>query len=425
MEKVFSKEFKCKDDDEEITQYLNACGLLIIDDFHHLEKPVRDKIAFSLKRWHEKGIRIIIVGIASTTKNLIDIDSEVSIRNDYFEMKTQKNEFLNEVIQKGEEALNISFSEETKNSFVNAAQGMPSAIQIICRVACVRNEIFETLPEKRLIHISIDNIKDGVIRTYKSKYFNKIIGLAKGKQQARSIHNTYFDIIKQLCLMDEYEIGIEDLKLRILSGFTVRNERNRKLTSINNCLNNIRDVIHQKGLDDTLYYNENSNVISIEDPSFRLYLNLLDLTEIEKQVKVRNTSYPWDVAVSFAGEDRVYVEELKRKLNSRGYTVFYDFDLQYQLWGENLERKLSDVYKHDAQYMVIFLSQHYPQKDWTRFEFEIGKEASEKRTAVYLLPLLLDDTHIVGLSRDIGFFDLRKHTMDEAVEALVEKIENQ
>jgi hypothetical protein len=87
-------------------------------------------------------------------------------------------------------------------------------------------------------------------------------------------------------------------------------------------------------------------------------LTLADLSEIERSVRVRKTRFPWDVAVSFAGEDRLLVEEFRSIMNSEGYTVFYDFDEQHRLWGENLRRKLSDVYAHDAQYMVIFLSKN-------------------------------------------------------------------
>lgn len=130
------------------------------------------------------------------------------------------------------------------------------------------------------------------------------------------------------------------------------------------------------------------------------------------------------MAVSFAGEDRAVVEELKDILNDAGYTVFYDFDVQHQLWGADLRTKLADVYANDAQYMLVFLSKHYPEKDWTNFEFEIGKEAKGKRTDIYLLPVLIDDVHVVGLSQNVGHIDLRRRSVGDLATALIEKIEN-
>src|SRR6516164_6173224 len=133
--------------------------------------------------------------------------------------------------------------------------------------------------------------------------------------------------------------------------------------------NNLSDVIEQRGLGDAIYYDRKGEVISIEDPSFRLYLTLADISEIERSVRVRKTRFPWDVAVSFAGEDREVVERFRELLNNAGYAIFYDFDEQHKLWGENLRRKLGEVYAHDAQYMVVFLSKNYPEKDWASFEF--------------------------------------------------------
>jgi hypothetical protein len=46
--------------------------------------------------------------------------------------------------------------------------------------------------------------------------------------------------------------------------------------------------------------------------------------------------YDYDVAVSFASEDRVYVEAVVRRLKQHGITVFYDEDELATMWGENL-----------------------------------------------------------------------------------------
>lgn len=68
-------------------------------------------------------------------------------------------------------------------------------------------------------------------------------------------------------------------------------------------------------------------------PTFRFYLNLLDLDDVRRKIHIRNDEYPWDVAVSFAGEDRPLVLEFVRKLEEKGIFPFYDFNHQAQLWG--------------------------------------------------------------------------------------------
>lgn len=421
---VLAEAFSCDPSEEETLGYLQASGIFLIDDFHHLAQGVRDEIGKRMKRWGEQGIRLFIVGISGLNKTLLDIDSELGIRNDPYEMGAQNDEFISSVISAGEEALNFKFSTECKERFVKASLGVPSAIQLICRVACTRSSIFQTQTQMQHVDVTMADIKDAVLRNYKTKFQNRLIGLAKGKQQARSVHNTYFEIVKQICVLELSEIPISELYARIVKSVDDAAERSRKSTSFYNCLNNLAEVLSERGLDDAIYYNPKGKVISIEDPSFRLYLTLADLTEIERSVRVRKTRFPWDVAVSFAGENRPIVEDFKSCLNSQGYTAYYDFDEQHRLWGENLRRKLSDVYAHDAEYMVIFLSKHYPEKDWTSFEFEVGKEARSKRTATYLLPLIVDDVHVVGLSKDVGYLDLRRMSIEEVVSVLIRKIED-
>jgi hypothetical protein len=413
----------CNSTEPDATSYLQMAGVFVIDDFHHLLQELRTEIARNMKRWSEIGIRIMIIGIAGINKPLLDADPELAIRNDPYEIGHQDDDFIREVLQRGEEALKFNFDPDTRDQFVKASLGIPSAIQLIARVGCARADLFETANKPCVIKMSMVDIKDAVLRIYRAKYQNRLIGMAKGKQQARSVHNTYFEIVKQICTLELSEIPTAELYRRIVQVEVDPAERARKSTSFYNCLNNLSDVIDQRGLGDAIYYDRKGDVISIEDPSFRLYLTIADLSEIERSVRVRKSRFPWDVAVSFAGEDRDLVERFRELLNNAGYAVFYDFDEQHKFWGANLRRKLGEVYARDAQYMVVFLSKTYPEKDWPNFEMEVGREARTKRPGTYMLPIVVDDVQIVGLSQDIGHVDLRKTTLEEAVELLVRKIE--
>lgn len=48
----------------------------------------------------------------------------------------------------------------------------------------------------------------------------------------------------------------------------------------------------------------------------------------------------FDVALSFAGEDRQHAKKLADLLNACGYTVFYDEYEQADLWGKKPVRPL-------------------------------------------------------------------------------------
>ncbi|MCL5035855.1 MAG: TIR domain-containing protein [Chloroflexi bacterium] len=423
LQNLFAKIFWGQTRDEVICDWLQASGILIIDDFHHLNSDVRTQIGYKMKLWHEKGIRLFLIGIASTTRPLLDLDQELGIRNDLYEMKIQDDNFVRIIISLGEEALNFQFSENTKEDFIEASQGIPSAIQAICRIACIRNNIENTLEESQIIECTMEDIKDAVIRSYKGKYQNKVIGLAKGKQNARSVHNTYFDIIRTIGRLQKSEISYEELQESIVRSVSDPKERSKKNTSFYNCLKYLQSVIEDRGLSDALYCEPVSRTISIEDPSFKLFLSLVNWDEIKRNIRLRSSQYSYDVAVSFSGKIREIAERFKDILEESNYSVFYDFDEQETLWGKNLREYLANIYANEAQFMVIFLSEDYPEKDWPAFEFEIGKEAQNKRTSEYLLPVIVDDVHIVGLNKDIAYLDLRELNIEEIAEIMKKKLE--
>lgn len=130
----------------------------------------------------------------------------------------------------------------------------------------------------------------------------------------------------------------------------------------------------------------------------------------------------FDVALSFAGEDRRHAKELADLLKSGGYTVFYDEYEQAELWGKNLYDHLSSVYKDKAHFCVMFLSQNYARKLWTRHERESAQARAFEESREYILPVRLDDTEIPGILPTVGYLDLREVSIEEIYQALRQKL---
>ena len=130
----------------------------------------------------------------------------------------------------------------------------------------------------------------------------------------------------------------------------------------------------------------------------------------------------YDVALSFAGEDRKYVKELADLLKTNGYSCFYDENELADLWGKNLYDYLSSVYKDRARYCVMFLSKYYERKLWTNHERQLAQARAFQENREYILPVRLDDTEIPGIPPTVGYLDLRSMTIEEVYEALVMKL---
>lgn len=133
----------------------------------------------------------------------------------------------------------------------------------------------------------------------------------------------------------------------------------------------------------------------------------------------------YDVALSFAGEDRTHVNAFAKLLRQRRVRVFYDEFQRATLWGKDLYQHLQSVYRDQAEYCVVFVSEHYLRKAWTKHEIQQAQARSFVSDREYILPVRLDDSSLPGLNPTIGYIDLRAVKIEELVELLLEKLGRQ
>lgn len=164
------------------------------------------------------------------------------------------------------------------------------------------------------------------------------------------------------------------------------------------------ELIHKK-LD--IYFPENIN---------------LQKESIKNEATANLISYEYDVALSFAGEDRDIVEQVATYLKNNGVSVFYDDFEQVNLWGKDLAVHLYNVYRKKAKYCIPFISAHYKQKVWTKHEFRSALERALQENSEYFLPVRLDDTEIEGLRNTIGYIDFNKYTPKQLGDMIMQKL---
>jgi hypothetical protein len=128
--------------------------------------------------------------------------------------------------------------------------------------------------------------------------------------------------------------------------------------------------------------------------------------------------YTFDFAISYAGEDRPVAERIAKALTEGGAKVFYDHYYKSALLGRSLRKDLAIIYGPSTRFFLPFISKYYVDKDYTDYEWQIAKDEEKKRRATFILPIRLDDSKLVGLRGDVGFFDLRKKSK-KSIESLV------
>ena len=135
-----------------------------------------------------------------------------------------------------------------------------------------------------------------------------------------------------------------------------------------------------------------------------------------------NENAQYEVALSFAGEQREYVEEVARLLQNRGVSVFYNEFAAVQLWGKNLAEEFQDVFEHRADYVVMFISEAYVKKAWPSHERQSILSRAVQNRGKYILPVRFDDTPVPGLPTAIAYEQACDRTPAELAAMIAEKL---
>jgi hypothetical protein len=130
----------------------------------------------------------------------------------------------------------------------------------------------------------------------------------------------------------------------------------------------------------------------------------------------------YDIVISFAGEDRETAKALADALTLKGLTVFYDEYAKADLWGKDLYSHLTHVYRDEAKYCVMIISEAYAQKQWTNHERRAAQARAIRENREYILPLRLDDASVEGVLQTTSYMDYRATPLEEVVDLLVEKV---
>lgn len=141
--------------------------------------------------------------------------------------------------------------------------------------------------------------------------------------------------------------------------------------------------------------------------------------------KKRPKTFKYDVALSFAGEDRDYVEKVAKSLKNRRIKVFYDKFKEVELWGKNLYDHLDEVYRTKARYCVMFISIFYKNKVWTNHERESAQARAFQEQEEYILPVRFDNTEIPGVLPTVGYKDANEYTPEELADMIFQKVKGE
>lgn len=139
--------------------------------------------------------------------------------------------------------------------------------------------------------------------------------------------------------------------------------------------------------------------------------------------KKESKKIEFDVALSFAGEQREYVSEVAKRLASKGIKVFYDEFYESHLWGKNLADHLKEVYYSKSNYCIMFISKEYISKMWPVHERKCATARDIEEFGEYILPVVFEGVKAPGLDPAKKYLSASKYNPQQIADMFIEKYE--
>ncbi|WP_348946517.1 AAA family ATPase [Chitinibacter sp. FCG-7] len=393
-----------KKDVQKIQDIINqgeGFGTVLIDDFHKLDDNKKTSLSNLLKTLADEGdenSKLVIIGINKTGHSLLTYSSDLRNRIDIIKFEANSEEKLEELLEKGESALNIKIN--VKNEIVSESQGSFHIAQMLAHHACLKSGITEERAELTETSVSFETLKEFILDDLSISFDALVINFCKGQRVKKGSRAPYFHVLYWLSKSSTMDL--------IISDELNRNPKHKNSVGQILTKNHLIDhFLSNPSYSEVIFYNNETTGISVEDPKFFYYIKNLAWAKVAKKIGFHAIEFKstYDFALSFAGAEREYAEYLFKKLAENEMSVFYDFNEQSRILSNNVEEYLAPIYRADSQFIIPILSSHYPTRIWCKFEADQFKIRFGENA---IIPLRLSDC-TVGMfdeSNGVGGFTL-------------------
>lgn len=348
-------------------------GTVIVDDFHRLDDVIKARLSDFMKVLADsesKSSKLILIGINKAGHQLVKFAHDLGLRIDVFKLEANPPELIEEVISKGEKALNICFRE--KLGIAERAQGSFQIAQLLCHKVCVLGGVLESQEVQGSVDTSVNVAVEDVMTDLARQFNEAATVFARGSRLRPEGRAPYLHILRWLSESDDWSLDLHQAVIdhQDMRGSVGQVMEKGWLEAL------LKDPEKNAILSPYFHYEPTTCVLSVEDPKLVFYLKNVIWRVFTRQAGYRGKYFKgrYDFALSFAGNDRLFAKSLNDVLEAREVHCFYDENEQHRILAKNIEDYLAPIYRSEAAYVIVLMSPAYPQRIWTKFESDNFKD---------------------------------------------------
>ncbi|MEJ8845606.1 ATP-binding protein [Variovorax rhizosphaerae] len=239
----------------------------VLEDFHKIDDAEKPKLSQLMKVFMDMSdtyptLKIVALGAVDTARQVVDYDPELKNRVSEIRVDLMEEREIQEIIEKGEKALNINFG-LIKNSIATYSSGLAAVCHHLCLNICDAAEVQETFKGEKPYIVPRTSLPEA-LKTYVQEASDSIkSSFDKAlKKERKSKYNNAELIIRTLCKATDDGMARAELLGKIREG-----EQGFPNSNLEHYLKKLQ--LEEYGA--LLRYSPLSNCYSFTDPFYRVF----------------------------------------------------------------------------------------------------------------------------------------------------------
>lgn len=266
-----------------ITKIANSPFVLLVDDFHYIDRDQQTDVAKHLKEAVRQGIKIVTASVTHRSDDVIRSLADLRGRVTTIDLKYWDVDSLSKIAIRGFEKLRVDLDAKTIALFAAESSGSPQLMQAICLQACYEFDVRFELDERRSL-VGVPAQHEKIFqRTVGTASYRTLVDILEAGPKTRGTERTIFKF------KDKSEGDVYRCILRAIAANPPRqslrySEILKRVGDIckgqspvgsaitGSCLHMSRLAIDKQPEDRVIDWDEEKQVLDIPDPYLLFYL---------------------------------------------------------------------------------------------------------------------------------------------------------
>ncbi len=255
------------------SQIQRSSKRVIFEDFHYLSEEERNRLAFDLKAFWDLSVFFIIIGVWAEQNLLTVYNNDLNGRVEEIDVRWEAAD-LQQVITKGEKALNVCFDLPIRDALVVDAAGNVGLLQRLAEKLCINSSITKSSSAIRLVddlNVVVKS-REQICVSQENRYhtFIELIG-AGYKDPERTKLKMYHHIVRVCYQADEGEL-LSGLSRQTLLSRIQRIEPGANMSVLSAAVSRLNRLqADRKVFPPVLAYNNIAKTVALVDREFLFF----------------------------------------------------------------------------------------------------------------------------------------------------------